>query len=45
MFSDPWIMLGSGVMIAIIGIAFFFRLYQRVVNKAENKTKTSNTSD
>lgn len=39
MFSDPWIMAGSGAMVVIIVGAFLFRTYNRIKSRAENSSK------
>jgi len=41
MFGDPWIMGGAGAMIAIITIAAGIRLYNRMKNRVETKSKPS----
>jgi|DEB0MinimDraft_3_1074331.scaffolds.fasta_scaffold16742_2 hypothetical protein len=44
MFGDPMIMVGAGIMLAIIAIAFLFRLYKRfearAVANAEKKSSS-----
>ena len=45
MFSDPWIIGGAGVCLALIAVAFVFRMYSRInakfEAKAAAKSKTS----
>ena len=44
MFSDPWIIGGAGVCLALIAIAAGFRMYSRINAKFEAKAAAKTKS-